>query len=47
MAKSLLSTGRKKKASRTAKSVDEQYLGVEPVWDDSIATSSQLASAYN
>ena len=47
MAKSLLSTGRKKKAPRTAKSVDEQYLGVEPVWDDSIATSSQLTSAYN
>ena len=47
MAKSLLSTGRKKKASRTAKSVDEQYLGVEPVWDDSIATSTQLMSAYN
>jgi len=47
MAKSLLKIGRKKKAPRTTKSVDEQYLGVEPVWDDSIATSTQLISAYN
>ena len=47
MAKSLLSVRAKKTKPRVAKSVDEQYLGTEPVWGEDVATSSELTSAYN
>lgn len=47
MAKSLLSVRAKKTKPRVAKSIDEQYLGTEPVWGEDVATSSELTSAYN
>jgi hypothetical protein len=49
---SLLKSGKKRKAPRLARSLDEKYMGVEPTWEDQDELSkdqlrSRIGAAYN